>query len=398
MRRLVALFACALLSYLMIPPTAASQVSVDDRLAGYEVIIQKEGFYRVTGQLDGMLSEGNESYFSLSLQSGMEYRIIGYCDDDCDDLNLALYDSDGDLIEEDVLMDAAPLLSFTANTSGRFEVEVAMVTCHLEPCGFGVGVFGLGHEETGEEHLGHDHFLDDLEVSDKLDLLEEAWAEDGYTRASGILSGWLYEEETGTHGVDLRSGAEYRIVGVCDYDCEDMDLTLYDSSGDIVVEDVRSDELPMLELTGLNDGAFLLEAHMVTCTVEPCEYGVLVLGRGGPGGGAGSIVSQTTHVGTLETTDSRRSNGEYFDRYTVDVVAGQRLTVYMRSDEFDTFLIMVSPARDRLENDDYLGSIKHSRIQIVAQESGEWEILTTSLSSGTTGEYEVHVTVREGSR
>ena len=135
---------------------------------------------------------------------------------------------------------------------------------------------------------------------------------------------------------------------------------------------------------------------MVTCIVEPCEYGVLVLRRGGTEGEPGAIVSQTTHVGTLETTDSRRSDGEYFDRYTVEVVAGQLLTVYMTSLEFDTFLIMVSPARDRLENDDYLGSIEHSRIQIVAQESGEWEILTSSLSSETTGVYVVHVTVREG--
>ena len=398
MRRPVALFACALLSFLVIPPTAASQTSVDDRLAGYEELLQEEGFYRVTSHQEGMLREGSDSRFSVSLQSGVEYRIIGYCDEDCDDLDLTLYDSDGDMIEEDVLADAAPLLSFTANTSGRFEVEVAMVDCSLEPCGFGVGVFGQGYEGAVEEDVGHDHILDDLEVSEMLDALEEVWAEDGYNRSGGILSGWIYEDEEETHYLDLRSGADYEIMGVCDSDCEDLDLALYDSSGDLVAEDVLPDELPILEFTGPNDGEFLLEASMVTCTVEPCEYGVLVLRRGGSGGGAGAIVAQTSHIGTLETTDSRRADGEYFDRYTIEVVAGQRLTVYLRSLESDTFLIMISPARDRLENDDFDGSIEHSRIQIVAQESGEWEILVSSFSPGAAGEYEVTFTVREGGR
>ena len=398
MRRPAALFVCALLSFLANPPTVASQTSVDDRLAGYEELVQKEGFSRVTSHHEGMLREGNDSRFSVSLQSGVEYRIIGFCDEDCDDLDLTLYDSDGDLIEEDILMDAAPLLSFTANTSGRFEVEVAMVVCSLEPCGFGVAVFGQGHEGTVEEDLAHDHILDDVEVSDMLDALEAVWVEDGYTRSGSILSGWLDEDEQEMHRVDLQSGADYMIMGMCDFDCEDLDLALYDSSGDLVDEDVLPDELPVLEFTGPSDGAFLLEASMVTCTVEPCEYGVLVLRRVESGGGAGSIVSQTTHIGTLETTDSRRSHGEYFDRYTIEVVAGQRLTVYMRSSEFDTFLIMVSPARDRLENDDYDGSIEHSRIRIVAQESGEWEILATSFSPETSGEYELNLTVREGGR
>jgi hypothetical protein len=398
MRRPAELFLCAFLSLLVIPPTAESQASVDDRLAGYAELVQKEGFSRVTAYQDGMLREGNDSRFSVDLQSGVEYRIIGYCDEDCEDLDLTLYDPFGDLIESDILMDAAPLLSFTASSNGRFEVEVSMVTCTLEPCGFGVGVFGQGHEGAVDEEWNLDELLDFGGVSEQLEALEAAWVEDGYGRAGSIVSGWLDEDEEEVHYLDLRSGTDYEIMGVCDTDCEDLDLSLYDSSGDLVDEDLLMDDFPMLEFIGPRDGEFRLEVGMVTCTVEPCEYGVLVLRHGGSGGGSGRVVSETTHRGDLESADSRRSDGEYFDRYVINVTAGQRITVDMRSDDFDTFLILVSPARDRLENDDYEGSIDHSRIQVVAQETGEWEILASSFSSGSTGEYEVSVTVREGGR
>jgi hypothetical protein len=120
--------------------------------------------------------------------------------------------------------------------------------------------------------------------------------------------------------------------------------------------------------------------------------------RSGGSAGGGRIVSETTHHGVLEPADSRRSDGEYFDRYTVQVSAGQVISVDMRSSDFDTFLILVSPARDRMENDDYEGDIEHSRIQVVAQESGQWEIRASSFSDGDTGEYELRVTVREGGR
>lgn len=91
-------------------------------------------------------------------------------------------------------------------------------------------------------------------------------------------SGALDDDEEDRYTVTLQAGFTYALVGVCDEDCSDLDLTLFDGAGTLVVEDTEIDDAPVVEFTVTRSGSFTLDVTMYTCTTEPCYYGVALFG------------------------------------------------------------------------------------------------------------------------
>ena len=79
--------------------------------------------------------------------------------------------------------------------------------------------------------------------------------------------------------VNLRSGVEYGLVGVCDSDCADVDLKLYDENYNLVDADTRSDDMPVVTVSPRWSGQYYIEVDMETCRTDYCYYGVGVFGR-----------------------------------------------------------------------------------------------------------------------
>jgi hypothetical protein len=75
----------------------------------------------------------------------------------------------------------------------------------------------------------------------------DLWLMNGSTQ---VLTGQFYANET--------------IFGVCDGDCSDLDINLYDSNGALVSSDTLLDALPIV--TAPYDGIFNVEVIMTTCT------------------------------------------------------------------------------------------------------------------------------------
>ena len=67
---------------------------------------------------------------------------MGVCDEDCSDIDLSLLDGYGNLVVEDIEVDDAPVIEFTVTASGDFTLGVEMYECSVEPCYYGVGLFG----------------------------------------------------------------------------------------------------------------------------------------------------------------------------------------------------------------------------------------------------------------
>ncbi len=76
----------------------------------------------------------------------------------------------------------------------------------------------------------------------------------------------------------LRSGVSYIILGVCDTDCHDLDLELYDAKGRLVVQDHNPDDSPTLTATPTSTGRYRIRVMMPSCSDSPCRYGVGVFG------------------------------------------------------------------------------------------------------------------------
>jgi hypothetical protein len=120
--------ALALLPALFILPLSAARISNAPRLAGPEALRA----FRVTNS--GDLREGWHSDHTIRLSYGTEYVMRGICDEDCTDLDLKLYDSNGNLLDEDVEPDDTPIIVHTARYSGNYTLRVIMARCRIEPC------------------------------------------------------------------------------------------------------------------------------------------------------------------------------------------------------------------------------------------------------------------------
>ncbi|MFY9620266.1 MAG: hypothetical protein WAM70_03745 [Pyrinomonadaceae bacterium] len=74
------------------------------------------------------------------LVEGVVYVFTGACDEDCRDLDLALW-SGSTKVKEDVLPDDKPIIVFRPAWTGTYTIRVTMANCTKAPCRYGVGVF-----------------------------------------------------------------------------------------------------------------------------------------------------------------------------------------------------------------------------------------------------------------
>ncbi|HMQ86294.1 MAG TPA: hypothetical protein PKB07_01820 [Flavilitoribacter sp.] len=92
-------------------------------------------------EVDYLNDDGYTSYY-FTLYRGWTYRIWGVCDNDCDDLDLCLYDESNNEIDCDKTTDDRPVTKVTPKWTGRFRLQVKMYDCKINPCKFGFAVFG----------------------------------------------------------------------------------------------------------------------------------------------------------------------------------------------------------------------------------------------------------------
>src|SRR5262245_23460074 len=84
------------------------------------------------------------------------------------------------------------------------------------------------------------------ELAQRLATAETPLTENGYARAAGPFAGGLPEARARRFTVMLRAGQDYRIVGVCDRRCGDLDLRLFAPSNQLIAQDVLNDAVPVI--------------------------------------------------------------------------------------------------------------------------------------------------------
>ncbi len=90
----------------------------------------------------GSLEEGESDAFTGTFRDGWEYRIVSFCDNDCSDVDLYLRDGDGDELDSDISTNDVPIIGCRPGRTGEYTVQLTMYECSVEPCYFGIGVFG----------------------------------------------------------------------------------------------------------------------------------------------------------------------------------------------------------------------------------------------------------------
>lgn len=108
-----------------------------------------------------------------------------------------------------------------------------------------------------------------------------------------------------------------------------------------------------------------------------------------------SIRSGETLIGELSVRDGQLGDGSFYDLYSYTGRAGERVTVTVRSDDFDTWLSVGTPEGaggfTELEFDDDGAGGTDSRVTLTVPSGGRLLIRANSLIEGATGRYSIAV-------
>ena len=101
----------------------------------------------------------------------------------------------------------------------------------------------------------------------------------GWELTHDVVTGALRERGRDAVRVQLQGGRAYAIAATCDEDCSDVDLELFDPSGNLVSRDLAADDRPVVTATPRWSGTYRVRLTMANCRNEPCRYAVGVFGQ-----------------------------------------------------------------------------------------------------------------------
>ena len=117
------------------------------------------------------------------------------------------------------------------------------------------------------------------ELAQRLANAERLLTDNGYARAAGPFAGSLQQRGGRRFNLMLRAGQDYRIVGVCESHCADLDMRLYDPNNQLIAQDVAQDRVPVIHVTPTTTGNYTIEALMYRCNAAQCWYAFNVYSR-----------------------------------------------------------------------------------------------------------------------
>ena len=198
----------------------------------------------------------------------------------------------------------------------------------------------------------------------------------------------------------LSAGVEYRFIGACDNECEDVDLLLLDQTGAPIlnaegepVADQLVDNYPVVVFTPPADGVYLVMLAMYACTAEPCYAGMRILEQRSnwamrPNYGQ----TQLTASGLEEAHVLELDAGGYVDmqqrleqcagfitenpdyRVTYDAGDGEAPLIFSVNSQADTTLVINGPD-GRWHCDDDGGVLgRNPMLMFEAPQSGQYDI------------------------
>jgi eukaryotic-like serine/threonine-protein kinase len=123
---------------------------------------------------------------------------------------------------------------------------------------------------------GDDQYRRDINT--KLSIAALAFTQRGFASTHDPFIAKLAPDASGSVTLNLEAGTRYVIVSVCDQDCSDLDLFLFDENDNAIGSDIQPDALPVVEVTPRWTGQFALRMKMEACNANYCYYGIGVYG------------------------------------------------------------------------------------------------------------------------
>ena len=113
---------------------------LDARLATAAQVSRNEGLSPTGWSQRGTLGEGAVAGFTLRLEAGRTYQLVGACGG-CSDLDLQLLDAAGREADKDDLPDDTPVLVIKPVRAQNYVLRVTMGSCAYANCSWGVAAY-----------------------------------------------------------------------------------------------------------------------------------------------------------------------------------------------------------------------------------------------------------------
>lgn len=123
----------------------------------------------------------------------------------------------------------------------------------------------LGQNKFLDQQIKYvwNEYLSEYELSDEYDITYDS----------------LNDSATDSYSVELDSFSTYQIVAVCDEDCGDIDLFLYDERGNLIDDDETTDDYPIVGVSPKISQEYTLKVKMYNCDIEPCRFAIAVFDK-----------------------------------------------------------------------------------------------------------------------
>ncbi len=93
------------------------------------------------------------------------------------------------------------------------------------------------------------------------------------------VMGSIYTGEDDLWTFYFDEGTEYIISAACDNDCTDIDVKILNEDGEVVQEDTKDDDQPIVAFTPKVSASYEVEVKMYKCSEEPCYFGFGIFRR-----------------------------------------------------------------------------------------------------------------------
>ncbi|WP_404403934.1 hypothetical protein [Pelagibacterium halotolerans] len=97
--------------------------------------------YRLDSYGINRMNAGETTHVTLDLPAGTPVTIMGDCDEDCMDLDIAVYSAQGKLLAEDRADDYYPIVDFNSDEITRVDIELDLKVCEANYCYVAYSVF-----------------------------------------------------------------------------------------------------------------------------------------------------------------------------------------------------------------------------------------------------------------
>lgn len=238
--------------------------------------LENSGYTLIDVARTALLDASASEVVTITLPTRGDYYLLGVCDNDCLDLDLAVSQG-GVEITRDSTDDDWPLLEIEGG-SGRHEVRVTMYQCSTPSCGYQLTVWrarggadGSSNDSSWEAQLREQTRIKSGAEFANLEGI-------GYSLMDVARTSLLDASGNEVVDINLPPGQEYVVMGVCDNDCLDLDLAVL-KGGLELSKDASTDDWPLVEIVPTGTSGYQIRVTMYACSTPTCGYQLTVWRR-----------------------------------------------------------------------------------------------------------------------